>query len=86
MTLVSTVAVVVLLATSVRLTQPWNSGTDQSILPVSSVAYASGGERVQAADATAGPDLDKNWCENADGHYHGLGPVMAVMVWPAWVQ
>ena len=28
------VAVVVLLATAVWLTQPWNSGTDQSILPV----------------------------------------------------
>ena len=54
------VAVVVLLATAVWLTQPWNSGTDQSILPV-------------------GPDLDKNWCENADGHYHNLGPVMEVM-------
>ena len=77
---VSAVAVVVLLATAVWLTQPWNSGTtDQSILPLGSVAHASGGEPVEAADATVGPDLDKNWCENADGHYHELGPVMHVM-------
>ncbi len=94
--LVSAVAVVVLLATAVWLTQPWNSGTDQSILPVGSVAHTSGGEPVEAADhrvrsipamrspfrhavATAGPDLDKNWCENADGHYPEGQPVMSVM-------
>ena len=76
--LVSAAVVVVLLATAVWL-QPWNSGTDQSILPVGSMAHASGGEPVEAADATVGPDLDKNWCENADGHYHELGPVMSVM-------
>ena len=76
--LASAVAVVVLLATAVWLTQPWNSGTDQSILPVGSVAHASGGEPMGAADAPVGPDLDKNWCENADGHYHELGPVMSV--------
>ena len=84
--LVSATVVVVLLAAAVWL-QPWNSGTDQflweigadqSILPVGSVAHASGGEPVEAADATVGPDLDKNWCENADGHYHELGPVMSV--------
>ncbi len=76
--LVSAVAVVVLLATAVWLTQPWNSGTEQSILPVGSVAHASGGEPVEAADATVGPDLDKNWCENADGHYPEGQPVMSV--------
>ena len=34
---------------------------------------------MEAADATVGSDLDKNWCENADGHYPAGQPVMVVM-------
>ena len=84
---VSAVVVVVLLAAAVWL-QPWNSGTDQfplwktgtdqSILQVGSVAYIPGGEPLEAADSPVGPDLDKNWCENADGHYPQGQPVVNV--------